>query len=192
MPWSFDRVGAPSIPSYIPSMFIQASDTMSFLERLENWAKIHTMNLMHDYLTKPRIDNLLRKHYGEEIPKSGDLSKLISLIFVNQHYSLSLPKPLPPSVIEIGGIHLEQKRKPLNFEYKNLLDSATNGVIYISWGSMIRSHSLPERKREALVNALRKLDQLVLWKWENETMPNKPENVIIRKWLPQQEILCKF
>lgn len=191
MPWHYDRVGSPSIASYIPSMFVQSSDRMSFLQRLENWLKIHTMNFMHDYLTKPRIDKLLRQHYGPETPKSGDLAKQISLIFVNQHNSLSLPKPLPPSVVEVGGIHLQLNRKPLEPELKKLLDSATNGIIYISWGSMIRSHSLPNNKREALVNALKRFNQLVLWKWENETMPQQPANVILKKWMPQQEILCK-
>lgn len=191
MPWLHDRVGAPIIPSYLPSTFIQSSQKMPFPERFENWWKIHVTKLMHDYLTKPRIDKLLREHYGQDIPKSADLVKEISLIFVNQHHSLSLPKPLPPSVIEIGGVHLDQKRKPLDLEMKKLLDSANDGVIYISWGSMLRSDSLPYQKREALVNALRRLNQLVLWKWENETMPNQPKNVILKKWMQQQEILCK-
>lgn len=29
----------------------------------------------------------------------------------------------------------------------------------------------------------------VLWKFENESLPGKPENVRIEKWLPQQDLL---
>lgn len=29
----------------------------------------------------------------------------------------------------------------------------------------------------------------VLWKFENDTLPDKPKNVRIEKWLPQQDLL---
>lgn len=35
-----------------------------------------------------------------------------------------------------------------------------------------------------------KLKQRVIWKFENESIPNLPENVLIRKWLPQTDILA--
>jgi glucuronosyltransferase len=56
---------------------------------------------------------------------------------------------------------------------------------------MIRADSLPESKRNAIVEAVRQLKQTVLWKWETDLLPNKPDNLHIRKWLPQREILCK-
>ncbi|RXG58710.1 putative UDP-glucosyltransferase YojK, partial [Armadillidium vulgare] len=33
------------------------------------------------------------------------------------------------------------------------------------------------------------LKQRVLWKWNNETMPDLPKNVKLRKWLPQPDLL---
>ena len=70
------------------------------------------------------------------------------------------------------------------------MDSAKTGVIYINWGSMIRAETLPIDKRDGILKAMSQLDQIVLWKWENDTMPNRPDNVLIRKWMPQREILC--
>lgn len=35
-----------------------------------------------------------------------ELKKHTSLMFVNQHYSLSGSRPLSPAVIELGGIHI--------------------------------------------------------------------------------------
>lgn len=57
---------------------------------------------------------------------------------------------------------------------------------------MVRADTLSEEKREGILRALGKFRQRILWKYENETLPNQPENVIIRKWMPQREILCNF
>lgn len=56
---------------------------------------------------------------------------------------------------------------------------------------MVRADTLSEEKREAILHSVGKLKQKVLWKWENETLPNQPTNVFIRKWMPQRDILCK-
>lgn len=57
---------------------------------------------------------------------------------------------------------------------------------------MIKGHTFPEEKRQEFLRAFARLPQRVLWKWENETMPGKPDNVMIQKWMPQLDILCKY
>lgn len=47
------------------------------------------------------------------MPEVSELVKETNLMFVNQHFSLSGAKPLPPSIIELGGIHI-QKAKTLD------------------------------------------------------------------------------
>lgn len=56
---------------------------------------------------------------------------------------------------------------------------------------MVKADTLSDEKREGILKALSKFRQKVLWKWENETLQNQPSNVVIRKWMPQREILCK-
>lgn len=58
-------------------------------------------------------DVLLRKKFGDTFPSVTELSKQISMMFVNTHYSLSGPKPLPPTVIELGGVHIKEP-KPID------------------------------------------------------------------------------
>lgn len=113
------------------------------------------------------------------------------MIFVNSHYSFTGVKPNSPAVIELGGIHIKES-KPLDSELQELLDSAKHGVVYVSWGSMIRAESLPIEKRTSLLKAFSSFKQTFVWKWENETLPNQPKNVHIRKWLPQKDILCEY
>lgn len=55
---------------------------------------------------------------------------------------------------------------------------------------MIRAKTLPIDKREGLVEAFATFKQTVVWKYENDTLPNQPSNVHIRKWMPQRDILC--
>lgn len=58
-------------------------------------------------------DALARKYLKDEnMPYLGDLMGETRLMLVNTHYSLSGPKSLSPSVIEIGGVHI-QEPKPL-------------------------------------------------------------------------------
>lgn len=62
----------------------------------------------------------------------------------------------------------------------------------MNFGSNVRSTELPVEKKNAVLNVFRKLNQTVLWKWEDDKLENKPANLIVKKWLPQKEILCKF
>ena len=72
---------------------------------------------------------------------------------------------------------------------KKFLDDATEGVIYVSFGSVLKASVMSDDKREALLEVFRKLKQKVLWKWETDHMNNIPSNVMLHKWLPQQDVL---
>lgn len=69
-------------------------------------------------------------------------------------------------------------------------DASGDGVIYFSFGSCIRSIDLPEKKLKAFIETFRLLPHRVIWKFENDTLDNLPPNVLIKKWLPQNDILA--
>lgn len=48
---------------------------------------------------------------------------------------------------------------------------------------------MPEDFRKVFVRVFSRLNVRVIWKWETESMPDTPPNVLLRKWLPQQDIL---
>lgn len=153
--------------------------------------QIDYANLCFSFITLKENDRLVRKYIKDgNMPYLGDIVHDTSMIFVNSHFSFGGSRPTAPTVIELGGIHI-QDAKPLDGELQKFLNSATDGVIYVSWGSMIRAESLPLEKRTSLLKAFGSFKQKVLWKWENTTLPNQPNNVFIRKWMPQRDILCK-
>lgn len=61
-----------------------------------------------------RSDNaILRRRFGNDMPSVADISKKISLMLTNTHYSLNGPRPLSPKVIEVGGVHIKEA-KPID------------------------------------------------------------------------------
>lgn len=77
-------------------------------------------------------------------------------------------------------------------DLQKFLDSASDGVIYFSMGSVLQSSDLPDYKRDALLEAFSELKQHVLWKWETDALPALPGNVRVGKWFPQTDILGNF
>lgn len=190
MPWHYSRVGLPDFPSYIPSEFVGFTTNMNFIERFTNWAVVTFTKIGYKFAQMKDTDKLRRRFKDENIPSLSELADQTSLIFVNQHYSLSIPKPLPANVVEIGGIHIKNTRKSLPLDLQNILDNASDGVIYVSWGSIINSKGMPIEKRKEIVNAFKKLPQTILWKWENDSLTATAKNIHIRSWMPQIDILC--
>lgn len=79
--------------------------------------------------------------------------------------------------------------KGLEGELKEWVEGADHGVIYLSFGSVIKSSEMPESRRKLFINVLSQLKQRVIWKWDKE-MPDAPANVLISSWLPQTDVLA--
>nr|CAD7462586.1 unnamed protein product [Timema tahoe] len=183
-----ERFGNPDNPAYIPVHFLAHSDKMNFYERLLNTVAIVPIKLGYKYLVGYKSEQVARKYFGDSLPPLEEIARNTSLHLVNTHFSLFHPRPFVPAVVEVGGIHLGEPKK-LSKEFTEFLDGAKHGVIYLSLGSTVRSDSFPEEKRLGLLQAFAQLPQKVLWKWEADNMPDKPDNVKIAKWMPQLEIL---
>lgn len=94
-----------------------------------------------------------------------------------------------PGIVYVGGAHIK-KPKPLPADLQKFLDDSKNGVVLFSLGSLIKSAEMSQEKLDMFLNAFGKLKQNVIWKFENESLPNLPPNVLTLKWLPQSDILA--
>ena len=63
-------------------------------------------------------------------------------------------------------------------------------MIYVSFGSVLKASQMSDELRIIFTTVFAKLPQRILWKWETDEMEGKPENVMLSKWLPQQDILA--
>lgn len=175
--------------SYIPMVFLGLPDRMTYVERLKN--TIYTQLEMFAYhFVNLRSQRKLYEKYFPNTNKSFDeVHKNLSVLFMNSHTSTSSARPLMPNMIEINGIHV-QDAKPLPDDIQSFLDSATDGAILFSMGSTVRSIDWTAEQRGAFVRSFAKLKMKVLWKYENETLPEQPDNVMIGSWIPQRDILA--
>ncbi|XP_069686789.1 UDP-glycosyltransferase UGT5-like [Periplaneta americana] len=184
-----DCVGNPAHPAYIPSIFLSHTDHKTFWERVSSvWYFMWYRWLWHTTVL-PRHDAIARQQFGDSMPYIGDIEKNLSLLILTLD-SLSLyNRPNVPAVVDVSGLHL-QIPKPLPQDLQDFLDGASEGVIYFSLGTNIRSDGMSAEKRQMFLDAFSELQQFrVLWKWEGDELPGLPSNVKLVKWLPQQDVL---
>lgn len=75
---------------------------------------------------------------------------------------------------------------------KTFLDDAEkHGVVFFSLGSQIPCSSVSSEKLQSLMEAFAEIPQRVLFKWETGEPSAKPDNVMLIKWAPQQDVLGK-
>lgn len=77
-------------------------------------------------------------------------------------------------------------------DLQNILDSAKNGVVFLSFGSNVQSNELDKDKLDAFLKVFGELKQTVLMKWEDDPIKNIPKNIVLRKWFPQKAVLGQF
>lgn len=135
------------------------------------------------------------KHYlNIEVDVAEIAKQNTRLIFGNQHYSLMGIRPFTQQFKEIGGIHINEQEvnKVLSPEIDLFLKNTQKDVLFISWGSMIRGSSLDQKKLQAILKVLKKLDINIIWKWETDEVPIESIKFLFVKWAPQLTLMCKY
>lgn len=180
--------------SYVPNLGLHYDDDMNFIERCHNTFVSTVDWLIRQYLHLPYQAEIAEKYFGSlaPLPSIDDLLKNVSLILVNTHRSVLTPRPAMPGIINVGGAHIKPP-KALPNEIQTFLDEAEHGVIYFSLGTILKSSEMPADKLNEFIQTFRMLRQRVVWKYEIESaadIRDIPPNVMIRKWLPQSDILA--
>ncbi|XP_017482511.1 PREDICTED: UDP-glucuronosyltransferase 2B4-like isoform X2 [Rhagoletis zephyria] len=180
--------------SFVPHLFLSHTDRMDFFERACNTYLSLYDAVLRRWYYMPRMQEMAEKYFEGFIegplPQLSELVQNISLMLINSHRAMDAPRPSMPGLVNVGGIHIKPA-KPLPKDLQSYLDNSTHGVIYFSLGSYLQSTDIPFEKIQLLLNAFARLEQNVLWKFENhDTNTKLPKNVKIYKWLPQNDILA--
>ncbi|XP_066154836.1 UDP-glucosyltransferase 2-like [Euwallacea fornicatus] len=188
--WSGTHVsmGNPNPPSIYSEMFLPYNGDLTFYERIKSTLYFVWSRLYVYFVAMPKCNEIARKFLGNDLPYLADIERNVSAVFLNINPILYTPRPMVPTVIPLSFMHI-QPRKELPKDIKTLIEGAENGVVYFSLGSNVKSINIPEEIRSLLMQVFAELPYKVLWKFEAEELPGKPDNVIIKKWLPQQDIL---
>lgn len=109
---SLSQAGNPVPYSVTPFFGLAFSDNMNVFQRLMNTAYHLTVSLIHTIITRYFVHPILRTHISSSIPNPYEISKNVSMIFQNGHFSLTYPRPFLPSVVEVACLHCHSP-KPL-------------------------------------------------------------------------------
>ncbi|KOB74579.1 Antennal-enriched UDP-glycosyltransferase, partial [Operophtera brumata] len=185
---NFDIVGAPKNPLWIyPDCLHQRVYQLSILEKIDLIYKAYTSKRYFDSLEKEE-NRIAKRLFGSDIPLLSELANNVQMLFLNIYPIWELNRPVPPSVIFIGGIH-QKSPKELPKDLETYLDSSNNGVIYVSFGTNVSPSQLPSHRIQTMVNVFSKLQYEILWKWDKDELPGKTKNIRIEKWVPQSDLL---
>ena len=117
-------------------------------------------------------------------------SVFVSALFVNHGTPFTGDglRPVMPKTI-LAGFMSCPPAKPLPEDLETFIQESEHGVIFVSFGSVVKASKMPEAKRKAMLAVFSRLKQRVIWKWE-EPMEDAPSNVLVSSWLPQTSLLA--
>ncbi|KAF2901331.1 hypothetical protein ILUMI_04855, partial [Ignelater luminosus] len=183
-----DYIFGNHIFSYIPFYHVNPLDQSNIFERLANFFYIHVMNLSSRYYSIPREFEISKKFFGDKIRSIDEVERTMNLLISNNDPVVDYSRPLPPNIIPVAGIHIQHVKK-LPKDIENILNETTHGVVLVAFGTNLNLANFGEIQRQAFFETFRRLPQTVLIKSPKLEM-DIPENVILRKWLPQSDILA--
>lgn len=185
-------VGNPVEVAAVPHLMLGPRNPMTFLDRVINTILHGIEKIMLMYIRHKELSYYESNFPAEKGFRSYDAAiRNVSLVMLNTHFSQYVPRPYLPNMVEVGGIQINVKPEPMAQELQQFLDNAgPEGAIFISFGSNLRSSNMRQDKLDAILTMIRGLKQRVIWKWDQDEMPNRPSNVFIGKWLPQDAILA--
>nr|XP_029709428.1 UDP-glucuronosyltransferase 1-9-like [Aedes albopictus] len=182
--------------SFVPHFFTEFTDEMNFYERCYNVILTVYDWAYRKFVYLPQHNAVAKQYFGtpnnaaEGLPSVEELEKNVSVILSNNHIISFRPRPKMIGMVDIAGLHIRPPND-LPQDIKEFVESSTKGTIYINFGTFLRSSAMPPDTLEVFLQVFRNLPQYnFLWKWETDKAPKLPPNVLLRKWIPQNDVLA--
>ncbi|XP_055912486.1 UDP-glucosyltransferase 2-like [Eupeodes corollae] len=187
-PYILEIVGGHSYPGYVPYFLDHQDVPMNLWNRLTNSATYAFAYFYRKYITESAVESLAP---DDPKPTLQSLQKRVNMTLINTHPAMDYAQSLPPNVIEVGGLHIKEPQK-LPEDINAFIDSGNRGAILISLGSNTLVETIGQNRIDAILFVIRSMPQYnFLWKIEKEDIfEDAPKNLLIRKWLPQNDILA--
>ncbi|XP_076468962.1 2-hydroxyacylsphingosine 1-beta-galactosyltransferase-like [Babylonia areolata] len=154
---------------------------MTLAQKLQS-AAVHIMTALYDMTTHPHAVS----RYAPEMPYIP-LDMLVAkadLWLVEVDHVLDYPRPSLPNVKLIGGT-ATGPAKPLSPPFSSFMDTATQGVVIVSFGSYILD--LPKPISDKVFKVLMELPFKAVFR-SNLTSPD-PGKILTAAWIPQNDLL---
>ncbi|MFH4974639.1 hypothetical protein AB6A40_001348 [Gnathostoma spinigerum] len=184
------EIGLDFQPSYMTTQFSKYSDRMSYTERAGNLMTFLIASAMRKFYSSPIFEEAVDPYFKKGFNLKEKMESC-SFIFVNSDELLAFPQPINHKVVYVGGIAVRQP-KLLTKKFQNTLESASDGVVLVSFGTIVRSAEMPKEVKDSFLAVFRNFSKVkFIWKYENENdTKDDPPNLIRKQWIPQTDLLA--
>ncbi|XP_034948011.1 uncharacterized protein [Chelonus insularis] len=190
-PWGNEMIANPPNLAFIPNNMLPFMENMSFWDRLYNVVHHYWSVITFNYYASPQ-DEIVKRHFGSNMPGVRQLQHELALILANSHMSLNGVKPTTPALVEVGGLHIQNDDPEIPADHKKWLDESTDGFIYFTFGSMVMIETFPKSYLDILYKSLGKIAPVrVFMKVPHPELlpPGLPKNIRTFSWMPQLKVL---
>ncbi|KAH7701097.1 UGT-62 protein [Aphelenchoides avenae] len=200
-------IGSPMPPSYVPRMFpiiakwyclsfitamlMDASDKMTFFQRVKSFFGYFIVTYFHHHVVAPKETEVFRRVVDPSFPDLRELSRKVPLVMVNSDEFYDLTRPTLHKIINVGGLGMKKtEANPLPDEYAKLVDAASSVVVF-TFGSVVNASLMPQEMKEEFMKAFARFpDTQFFFRYPLTDIDHiKPKNVMMAKWLPQNDLL---
>jgi glucuronosyltransferase len=140
-----------------------------------------------------KIDPIIKSRFEFEVPSLREITEKTAITLVNTDCAIEAPEPLPPNIIPVGGLQITDP-KPLSEKMEKFVKAGKKGTILMSLGTNLKSSLLGADKLKIIMETFKTFSEYnFLWKFEadEKDLPmKKPSNLMIEKFLPQNDILA--
>lgn len=171
-----------------PDRFLPFKQAKSFKQRVGSVLTV----LMMKFIVAPRAANnyepIVKKHFPRCTKSYQELVSNVDLQLVNAHPAFGFIRPILPNTVQLGFLHIKPP-KQLPRDLQEILDNSAQGVIYMSFGTIVVD-KLFEENIDSFMTAFADLPYDILWKLSDHNFGSIPPNVHLRKWFPQSDLLA--
>ncbi|XP_058976177.1 UDP-glycosyltransferase UGT4-like [Musca domestica] len=102
------------------------------------------------------------KFYGRHFPNATksveEIQKKFALVLLNDHPAISSPKPYVPNMLDVAGLHIPEKPKPLPQHVGKILNATSQGFIYVAIGN-----PYPDNVMQRILQQFQMLNHTIVW-----------------------------
>ncbi|XP_035684411.1 UDP-glucuronosyltransferase 2C1-like isoform X2 [Branchiostoma floridae] len=156
---------------------------ISQMQRLENTYLVVLRNWLYAYI----YDDLVR-NYVSETDTIHSLTSRTDLWLHQTDTVLNFPRPSMPNIVQVGGLTV-RAGIPLSEDLEDFMQSSgDDGVIVVSFGTMV--HTMSTERKEMFAAVFAQLRQKVVWRYTGEKPACLGNNTKLMSWLPQNDLLA--
>lgn len=107
---NYEIIGAPIHPILYPGTIRHKLNNLTIWETITELYLHYTIQRMNK-ISYSVENEMLRKHFGPDIPSVEELNNNVDMLFLNVHQVFEGIRPVPPSVVYMGGVHQKPDKK---------------------------------------------------------------------------------